>query len=95
MSGYVWVSLSQRVCVCVCACMRMHACMGVCVWVCVGVFYDFELLRRYVQFNFWLCIHVQDQTTTLIPHWAESSIMLTNNRCKKLFCHHIQLTMLK
>ena len=36
--------------------------IGTCLWMCV--FHDFELLRHYVQFNFWLCFNIWGWRTT-------------------------------
>ena len=49
------INVCLCVCVCVhtcmrlvCACVCMHACMGVCV------FHDFDLLKYYLQFGYWV-----------------------------------------
>ena len=55
----VGLSLTLCVCVCVCACVRARA------------FHDFELLRCYVKFYFWLSCNVIDRATTFVSHWDE------------------------
>ena len=74
----------KRLSVCACVFVRVCVCVCVCVFVCVCVcvrerererelcvFHDFELLRFYVQFYFWLCFNVWDSAVSLISHWEE------------------------
>ena len=90
----VCVDVTVCVCVCACVCVRVHACMSLCVWVCV--WRGFVCVCHWVHVTLCVCdcVHVCDCATLCVYVslcvcvWCVMSVCVSKCVCVwSLWCH--------